>query len=234
VIALRNQGTKVGIALAWLLWLPAVWGCSHGSAASPAADAVKADTAENPRSETASSARDDSSPPKHEVAENASSASTDNSPTAADHAATDSLPPLPAGQRPPADRTPARPGQAEKITFEDLNLGMEADMVFRPFMLLASERVKELEGKRISIVGYMHPPESQRGIKQFILLKNTQCKFGPGGQADHLADIHLRNGQSTKYTPSPLKVEGTLKIEPFEGPDGNTWSIYRLEDAQIH
>ena len=28
-------------------------------------------------------------------------------------------------------------------------------------------------------------------------------------------------------------TEGTLKLAPFEGPDGNTWSIYRLEDAQI-
>jgi hypothetical protein len=131
----------------------------------------------------------------------------------------------------PADRTPTKPGDAEKITFDDLNLGMQADVVFRDFMV--SPRVQELEGKRISIVGYMHPPETQRGIKKFILLKNTQCKFGPGGQADHLADVSLRADHSTVFTPSPLKVEGTLKLAPFQGPDGNTWSIYRLEDAVI-
>ena len=107
---------------------------------------------------------------------------------------------------------------------------MQADIVFRDFMI--SDRVRELEGKRISIVGYMHPPESQRGIKKFILLKITQCKFGPGGQADHLADVNLRADNSTNFTPSPLKVECTLKLAPFQGPDGNTWSIYRLEDAQ--
>lgn len=136
------------------------------------------------------------------------------------------------GQRPPADRAPTRPGDAEKITFDDLNLGMQADIVFREFMV--TDRVKVLDGKRISIVGYMHGGQAtQRGIKEFVLLKNTQCKFGPGGQADHLANIVLRADNSTAFTPSPVKVEGTLKLAPFQGPDGNTWSIYRLDDAQI-
>jgi hypothetical protein len=144
-------------------------------------------------------------------------------------------PPPPRITRPPrADRTPRRPGEAEKITFDDLNLGMQADVVFRPIMLTVAPRVKELEGQRVVIAGYMHGGQaSQRGIKEFILLKNTQCKFGPGGQADHLANVILRDGNSTRYTPSDIRVEGTLKIEPFQGPDGNTWSIYRLDDAQI-
>src|SRR4029079_8355341 len=68
---------------------------------------------------------------------------------------------------------------------------------------------------------------------EFILLKNTQCKFGPGGQADHLADVKLKADSSVLFTPSPIKVEGTLVLEPFQGPDGNTWSIYRLEAAQV-
>jgi hypothetical protein len=133
---------------------------------------------------------------------------------------------------PPADRTPRRPGEAEKITFEDLNLGLQPDVVFRPFML--SDRVRELEGKRVSLVGYMHPGvASARGIHEFVLLRNKECKFGPGGQADHLAQVYLRKGETTNFTPGAVKVEGTLRIEPFQGPDGNTWSIYRMEDAQI-
>ena len=93
---------------------------------------------------------------------------------------------------------------------------------------------KDLEGKRVSIVGFIHgAPDSRVGIKKFILLKNTQCKFGPGGQADHLTDVVLRAGSSTNYTTSDITVEGTLRIEPFQGNDGNTWSIYRLDDAQV-
>jgi hypothetical protein len=134
---------------------------------------------------------------------------------------------------PPADRTPRRPGEAEKITFEDLNLGMPADVVFRPFMLSGS-RAEELADTRVSIIGYMHAgQEAQRGITKFILLKNTQCKFGPGGQADHLCDVRLRDGDTTSFTTSPIKIEGTLRIDPFQGQDGNTWSVFRLDDAQI-
>ena len=133
---------------------------------------------------------------------------------------------------PPADRAPRKPGDAEKITFEDLILGMQADVVFRPFML--TDRAKALEGQRVSISGYMHGGvESTRANKEFILLRNTECKFGPGGQADHLAQIYLRKGTTTEFTGKPVKVEGDLVIEPFEGTDGNTWAIYQLQDAQI-
>src|SRR5207244_3335658 len=108
------------------------------------------------------------------------------------------------------DRGPAKPGDAEKITFDDLDLRMQADSVFRDFMV--SDRVKELDGKRVSLVGYMHGGQAtQRGVKEFILLKNTQCKFGPGGWADHLANVLLKADHLVAFTPSPVKVEGTLK-----------------------
>lgn len=139
----------------------------------------------------------------------------------------------PKANRPPrADRLPQKPGEAEKITFDDLNLQMLPNIVFRPFMV--NERVKELEGKRVSISGYMHGAAAgSSGIKKFVLLKNTECKFGKDGQADHLAMVYLKNGSSAEYTRSDIKVEGTLRIEPFTGDDGNTWSIYNLDDAQI-
>lgn len=205
-------------------------GCGHSSIASPIADRGEA---RSPGLSVSDSPKEPS-PVSIEAGEgNSDKPGPDSAGTARpDHVAVPAEPVKPpAVQRPPADRAPTKPGDAEKITWEDVNLGMQADVVFRPFMI--NDRVKDLEGRRISIVGYMHPPESQSGNKKFILLKNTQCKFGPGGQADHLADVHLQEGKTTKYTPSPLKIEGTLVIEPFEGPDGNTWSLYRLENAQI-
>jgi hypothetical protein len=75
--------------------------------------------------------------------------------------------------------------------------------------------------------------ESTKSVKEFVLLKNTECKFGPGGQADHLAQVYLAEGATTPFTNKPLKIEATLKVEPFEGSDGNTWSIYRLEGAKV-
>ena len=134
-------------------------------------------------------------------------------------------------KRLPADRQPRRPGDAEKITFEDLNLGMQADVAYRPFML--TDRVKELEGQRVSILGYMHKAQlSTNAVKKFVLLKNTECKFGPGGQADHLGMIYLKEGTTTKLTNDVVKVEGKLKIEPVN-VDGITWSVYDLEEATV-
>ena len=135
------------------------------------------------------------------------------------------------GKKPPADRAPSRPGEAEKITFDDLNLGMQADMVFRPFLL--TDRVKELDGKRISILGFIHGAADRKKAKEFVLLKNTECKFGKDGQADHLAMVYLAAGKTTDFTTEAVKVEGTLKIKPYQGADGNTWSVYDLEQAQV-
>ncbi|MDX1948241.1 MAG: hypothetical protein SFU86_22815 [Pirellulaceae bacterium] len=140
-------------------------------------------------------------------------------------------PTAPKGKRPPADRTPRRPGEAEKITFDDLNLGMAADMVFRPFLL--TDRVKELDGQRVSILGFIHAGADRKKAKEFVLLKNTECKFGKDGQADHLAMVYLAPGVTTDFTTDAIKVEGVLKVKPFEGADGNTWSVYDLQEAKV-
>lgn len=138
----------------------------------------------------------------------------------------------PATTRPKADRRPRRPGEAEKITFDDIIIGVQADVVFRPWML--TERVQELEGQRVSIPGFMYGGvEKQSKLKDFILLRNNQCKFGPGGQSDHLAKVILRDGRTTDFTAEPLNVEGTLRVAPFTGTDGNTWAIYELQDAVL-
>ncbi len=133
--------------------------------------------------------------------------------------------------RPPADRTPRRPGEAERISFDDLNLGMAADMVYRPFLL--NDRVKELDGQKVSILGYIHAGATGNKVKEFVLLKNTECKFGAGGQADHLAMVYLAPGETTKYQLDAIKVEGKLVVKPYQGPDGNTWSVYDLVDAKV-
>lgn len=133
--------------------------------------------------------------------------------------------------RPKADRTPRKPGEAIRITFDHIILGMQKDMVFRPWML--NDDVKELDGQRVSITGVMNGSgiKSQKRLKEFVLLRNAECKFGPGGQADHLAMVTMKPGSTIDYSLETVRVEGTLRIKPETGNDGNTWSIYELEDA---
>jgi hypothetical protein len=70
-------------------------------------------------------------------------------------------------------------------------------------------------------------------MTEFILLKNINCPFGPGGQADHLMTIKMKKGDSADYFgDQPVSVEGVLRVNPFQGPDGYTWSVYDLEAAE--
>lgn len=120
----------------------------------------------------------------------------------------------------------------EVITFDDLNIGMQQDMVFREFLL--NDRVKELEGQRVRLIGYMHGGQSQlKDIKEFVLLRNTECKFGPGGLADHLVRVLLKGDVGANYSTNAIQVEGVLKVAPFQGPDGNTWSVYDLAGEKV-
>ena len=145
-------------------------------------------------------------------------------------------PPRPSAIRPKADRGTTADG-TEKITFDDLILGMQADIVYRPWMLESETnggRAKELDGKKVRINGVMHGGvASGKRNKEFVLLRNKECKFGPGGQADHLAKVFMKDGKTVSYTDDTIFVEGTLKIEPEMGEDGNTWSIYRIEGAEV-
>lgn len=135
-----------------------------------------------------------------------------------------------AATRPKADREPTKPGDPEKITFDDLILGMDKDMVFRPFML--TDRAKELEGKRVRLSGTMLPYDGTKA-KEFIILRNKECKYGAGGQADHVADVLMKEGHKATFTLETIRVEGTLRISPVNGDDGNTKHIYVLEDGVL-
>ena len=124
---------------------------------------------------------------------------------------------------------PKDKNQVVDITFAEINMNMTADMVFRPF--LVTDRVRELEGKRVRITGKMFNLGASAKTDNFVLLKNKECKFGPGGQADHLVNVVLREGTKIKYREEPLTVEGIFKLNPTGGVDGNTWSVFDLIEA---
>jgi len=140
-----------------------------------------------------------------------------------------------AKQSPPEVPPPASEpsGPAEEVTFDDLKINMQPDIVFRPWML--TERAQQLDGKRIRVPGYMYAAlDRSEDIDEFILIRNLECKFGPGQQADHLVIVKLNEGLVTSYPGDKIiYVEGVLKIEPFTGTDGNTWSIYNLAGEKV-
>ncbi len=146
------------------------------------------------------------------------------------------VPSVPDSEEPPA---PEREADAERerdqlvlITFDDLELKMAKDSVFDRSLL--TDRVKELDGHRVRIRGFIYPSIMQQsGITKFPLVKNTQCKFGPGGIAHHLIVVEMQEGSSTSFTVRAVAVEGRLSLSPLEGPDGNTWAIYHVVGEKV-
>ena len=124
--------------------------------------------------------------------------------------------------------------KAEIIGFDDLNLGMPEDARFRPIMLEYNDgRAKELMDKKIIVGGHMNPPDQLRGLTEFVLLKNKDCKFGPGGQADHLARVYMKEGTTVDYTDEVIYVEGRISLKPFPDDQPMTWSIYDIEATNV-
>ena len=133
---------------------------------------------------------------------------------------------------PPAvgDNSPQEVAGSDSLIGRDaLDIGMQADVVYRPFFLQNNPRTEALDGKRVRIGGFMHGGVSQpSNLAEFILLKNNRCKYGPGGQADHLIRVFVKEGVRVDFTTEMIYVEGVLTLQPEQGPDGNTWSIYDL------
>lgn len=133
---------------------------------------------------------------------------------------------------PAAARKPRDPDQLQSITFADLEIGIKEDLVINRSML--TEKVRQLDGCRVRIRGFIFPGIFQQsGIEKFPLVMNTECKFGPGGQADHVIIVDMVKGVTASYTMRAIAVEGRLSVQPWTGPDGNTWSLYHIQGERI-
>jgi len=118
------------------------------------------------------------------------------------------------------------------ITFDDLELKMKEDSIFDRSLL--TDRAKELVGRKVRIRGFIYPSIMQQtGIISFPLVKNTECKFGPGGIAHHIIVVDMLEGLSTSFTVRPIAVEGTLSVRPWDGADGNTWAVYHMVGEKV-
>jgi hypothetical protein len=139
--------------------------------------------------------------------------------------------------------TPSTPGEADlpgaaadaapaEIDWNQLDVGIEADTVFQPWMMKTT--IKSLDGRMVRITGFMHGGIAVKsGIREFVLLRNIDCPFGRQGEAHHVIMVQLAGKERTEYSTKPLTVEGTFRVRPFEGPDGNTWALYALDDARV-
>lgn len=111
-----------------------------------------------------------------------------------------------------------------KITYKkeyDAMLGFKVDVpVF-------SEDIKKLEGKEVTIKGYIIPVEGYKSHKEFIFsaFPYNMCFFCGGAGPETVMEIYAK--EPVKYSAEPVVLKGKLELN---STDINRL-IYALQDA---
>jgi hypothetical protein len=125
----------------------------------------------------------------------------------------------------------AKQGAAIPISFDDLALSLPMGKAFEESLL--TPRAKELVGKQVAIRGYMWSELTTSTLTRFPFLRNPECPFGPGANAEHVIDVQMEGETTTQYTTQPVTVIGILTAEPYIGDDGTAWAIFRIVARRV-
>ena len=117
-------------------------------------------------------------------------------------------------------------------TFDDIKFDIEPDAPYDSSML--TDAIRELDGRRIRLRGYILPTAQKRGIEQFVLVRdNQECCFGPGAALYDCVLVEMLPGGATEYTIRLVSVEGVFTLSEFPGPDGRPLAIYHIAGESV-
>src|SRR5262249_21303028 len=117
------------------------------------------------------------------------------------------------------------------VTFDDVKLEMQKGDPFDRNLL--TDKVKELDGKKIRVRGFILPSFQQSGIKQFVLVRdNMECCYGPGALLHDCILVEMQGSATATFTVRPVSVEGTFSIREVKVGDKH-WAIYHLDGNQV-
>lgn len=94
--------------------------------------------------------------------------------------------------------------------------------------------LKDLDGKRVRLRGFMYPTFVASGITDFWMARdNGICCFVKQPKIYDMFSVLLADGETTDYIENkPFDVEGIFRIVP-EVEDGELYELYRIEDAIV-
>lgn len=128
------------------------------------------------------------------------------------------------------------PGDALRVSYDDIDLlkvlNMEPVTPNAPELM--PQWLKDLDGARIRIRGFMYPPFQQTGNEFFMLARDNQiCCFGKNPKIYDLFPVVMRDGVTTDYILNrPFDVVGTFHIKA-ESIDDELERIYMIDDAIV-
>jgi hypothetical protein len=127
-------------------------------------------------------------------------------------------------------------GGTIRVSYDDLDLLKVLNMepVTPNAVEVMPSWLKELDGKKIRIRGFMYPTFEPTGIEKFVLARDNQiCCFGRDPKVYDLIAIEMKAGKTTNYIPNrPFDVAGTFRIDMFED-GGKPLGLYWISDAEI-
>ena len=122
--------------------------------------------------------------------------------------------------------------EVRDTTFDDIKFDMKKEEPFERLML--TDAIRQLDGQKIRIRGYIFPTPIQNGITEFVLVRdNLECCFGPGAALYDCILVKMSKGKTTDYVLRPVTVEGTFTVQELRGPDGRHLVIYQIEGDAV-
>lgn len=125
------------------------------------------------------------------------------------------------------------PEKALRVSFDDVDLlkVLNMDPVIPEAPEMMPDWLKQLDGKRIRIRGFMIPPFSETDVRAFTLARDTQlCCFGRNPLPYDLIDVFLKKGAATEYIElRPFDVVGVFHI----GEEIEPGYLYSIDDAVV-
>jgi hypothetical protein len=123
--------------------------------------------------------------------------------------------------------------KALRVSFDDFDLlkVLNMDPVSEDAPSRMPKWLKQLDGKRIRVRGFMYPPFEETGIRGFTLARDNQiCCFGRNPLVYDLVDIFMRSGETTQYIQNrPFDVIGVFHIGESIIPG----ELYSMDDAIV-
>jgi hypothetical protein len=95
-------------------------------------------------------------------------------------------------------------------------------------------RYRQLDGKRVLLVGQMWDPYVADGkIRIFTLVYSiSNCCFNGPPKIQHFIQATVRPGQAVEYSPDFVDVVGTLHVG-VQAAEGHVQSVYRIDVEKV-
>ncbi|MEN0110333.1 MAG: DUF3299 domain-containing protein [Planctomycetota bacterium] len=128
-------------------------------------------------------------------------------------------------------QTAADPAGRVDKTFDDLKFDLEPGDPFDRSLL--TDAIRELDGARLRIRGYILPTAQKRFNKFVLVRDNQECCFGPGAALYDCILVTMTGEERAEFTVRPVAVEGRFEIEEFYGPDGYPLAVFRMDGESV-